>query len=393
MPFPGVAALPPCLGAAMIIAAGRGGDGIVARVLSWRPVVLIGLISYSLYLWHWPIIVLFKEATLQARLTHVQQGEIFAVCLMLSLLSWAFVENPMRRTAATRRFVFGAAAAGTSAVAVIAALLVMNDGFPQRLPSEAARLASYVGYNDPARFRTGLCFIDSRHGSVEFDADTCLHTTSGEPTVLLMGDSHAAHLWQAMARAMPNVNVLQATASGCRPTVTHAWGAARCVRVMDYVYQRYVPAHHVDLLVLSAAWTTGDDIELDRTLRWAQSHHVTTVVLGPSIMYDAPLPALLARESMSGDRGLVVRHQYHSIAGVDRMLSRETRAFPGAYVSMYQLMCPHDRCREFVGEGVPIQYDGDHFTPEGADFVVRQLIEEGAFQSAAPAHAPAAAHG
>src|SRR6185437_16922731 len=56
--FPGLAALVPCLGSALIIGAGESGSSLVGTVLSWRPVVFVGLISYSLYLWHWPLIVL-----------------------------------------------------------------------------------------------------------------------------------------------------------------------------------------------------------------------------------------------------------------------------------------------------------------------------------------------
>ncbi len=56
--FPGASALLPCVGSALIIWAGEGGTSLVGSALSWRPVVFIGLISYSLYLWHWPVIVL-----------------------------------------------------------------------------------------------------------------------------------------------------------------------------------------------------------------------------------------------------------------------------------------------------------------------------------------------
>ena len=66
MAFPGIAALPPCLGTALVIAAGRGGESLVARMLAWRPLALIGLISYSLYLWHWPVLVFLNMAGLTA---------------------------------------------------------------------------------------------------------------------------------------------------------------------------------------------------------------------------------------------------------------------------------------------------------------------------------------
>ena len=54
--FPGLSALAPCVGSALIIGAGESGSSVIGKILSWRPIVFIGLISYSLYLWHWPVI-------------------------------------------------------------------------------------------------------------------------------------------------------------------------------------------------------------------------------------------------------------------------------------------------------------------------------------------------
>lgn len=390
-PFPGLGALPACLGAALVIAAGRGGEGVVARVLAWRPVVFIGLISYSLYLWHWPIIVLVKEATLEPRLSHLQQAEVLAACVALSLFSWALVERPMRRAPAPRGLVFGAAGAGTLAVVAAAFTVMAGRGWPERLPGHAAQTASYVGYTDPANFRTGVCFIDSRHDTAIFRASVCLRQAPNEQTVVLMGDSHAAHLWRALANEMPHANVLQATASGCRPTVAQAdWAAARCVRVMNYMFEHYLPTHNVDLLLLSAAWTRGDEERLAETLTWAQRHGINAVVLGPSTAYDVPLPALLAREELTGDHSLAERHQDDSVILADRALAQAAAPFPGRYVSTYQIICPQGRCRRYVADHVPLQYDGDHFTPEGARFIVRQLEYAGVLRTASPhiAHVP-----
>jgi peptidoglycan/LPS O-acetylase OafA/YrhL len=60
MPFPGPAALIPCAGATLVIYATQGSETWTGKALSWRPVVFVGLISYSLYLWHWPVLVLAR---------------------------------------------------------------------------------------------------------------------------------------------------------------------------------------------------------------------------------------------------------------------------------------------------------------------------------------------
>ena len=91
VPFPGASALVPCAGAAFIIAAGETGSSIVGRLLSLKPIVFIGLISYSLYLWHWPIILFQHMAMLQPRnaSNHAIKGSIViaAFCVGNALLA------------------------------------------------------------------------------------------------------------------------------------------------------------------------------------------------------------------------------------------------------------------------------------------------------------------
>jgi peptidoglycan/LPS O-acetylase OafA/YrhL len=382
-PFPGLAALAPCLGAAFVIAAGRAGEGIVAKALAFPPIVLIGLMSYSLYLWHWPIIVLFREETLQVSLTHIQQAEILALCFGLALLSWLFVERPLRHVRASQRVVFGAAGAGTAVIVAAAVAIIVTDGLPQRVPENVARLASFSVDEGYERYRTGVCFLDSHHSDAPFDAAQCLRRNRGERSIMLLGDSHAAHFWSTLARQMPDVDILQATASGCRPTVGHEQGAARCRQLMDFVYGDYLAHNPVDLVVISAAWSASDSEAVAETVDWARAHDVPLVVLGPSAAYDAPLPVLLAHELQSQDPDFASGHRMTDIATADRALAEATTAHGGHYVSTYDIMCPDGPCREFVGDGVPIQYDGDHFTEEGALFMIRQLELAGAFETGA----------
>lgn len=97
-PFPGLAALPPCLGAAAIILAGVGeGGAAVGPVLGWLrspPMVALGRVSYSLYLWHWPVLVLARYAE-PAELGWAERLTLFAVAAVLSVLSYRFVEKPI----------------------------------------------------------------------------------------------------------------------------------------------------------------------------------------------------------------------------------------------------------------------------------------------------------
>jgi peptidoglycan/LPS O-acetylase OafA/YrhL len=100
-PFPGAAALLPCIGATLVIQAGRGGDNVVARLLSVPPLVFVGLISYSLYLWHWPLLV-FGRVTQAEPLTLAQSFSLAAVAVLFATLTWWLVETPFRARGAIR---------------------------------------------------------------------------------------------------------------------------------------------------------------------------------------------------------------------------------------------------------------------------------------------------
>src|SRR5690606_9234463 len=96
-PFPGYAALLPTLGAAAIISASNTDRWwYPTRVLSWRPAQFVGDISYSLYLWHWPLIVIAPSVPFWG-LTIYHRLALLVLCFVLAWLTKRFVEDPMRR--------------------------------------------------------------------------------------------------------------------------------------------------------------------------------------------------------------------------------------------------------------------------------------------------------
>jgi len=146
-PFPGLAALSPCLGAALFIWAtgGRLGERLpqVGRLLASRPLVFVGLISYSLYLWHWPLFAFTSYWALEP-ITMLHRVALALISLLLAALSWRFVESPFRKKlllpARPRMLLFATAVLAIVFAASI--LIVYSDGFPSRLPDRVQALAS-----------------------------------------------------------------------------------------------------------------------------------------------------------------------------------------------------------------------------------------------------------
>ena len=135
--FPGYNALYPVIGTALII---YSSNGIVNKLLSFRPMVYTGNISYSLYLWHWPILVLFRYTAVELTLFN----QIFAISLtyILSVLSYKYIEQPCRNLKAFR---FKPIAinyyAIPSAVLIIIALVGINfNGYQQRFPEKIIKM-------------------------------------------------------------------------------------------------------------------------------------------------------------------------------------------------------------------------------------------------------------
>ena len=140
-PFPGLNALFPCLGAAALIYSGQS-KGTVWRVLASPPFVFVGLISYSLYLWHWPIHV-YSNYVSRATTGWVWTVALIALSFCLAVLSWRFVEQPFRhREVFSRREIFGFGGSVSAATLVLCGLLFAVHGLPQRFPPSVQRIPS-----------------------------------------------------------------------------------------------------------------------------------------------------------------------------------------------------------------------------------------------------------
>ncbi|MXO49355.1 acyltransferase family protein [Erythrobacter vulgaris] len=193
--FPGLSALPACLGSTLLIWAGsteKAGQPFFNRLLALKPLVGIGLISYSLYLWHWPVLVAARifEQSVTIPL------DVALLCISLSVLlawlSWRFVEQPFRggpdRPQLSRKQIFGWSAASMGALSAVGAAMIVTGGIPARLGNEAgARYAANV-----ARAPIEVDCINRSP-----DEDPCI-LGGGSPDYVLWGDSHAGSLIPAL---------------------------------------------------------------------------------------------------------------------------------------------------------------------------------------------------
>lgn len=183
-PFPGLAAVVPCMGAMLLILTGREGNTWASRILSLKPLVALGLISYSIYLWHWPLIAFAKYSLWTTRF-----GPFFllSTSVILGALSWRLIEQPFRNNKGIRgKNVFASWLVASVALIAIGRTIEIQQGFPARFSQETIDLINYKTSKSPAN-KTGPIGFN-------FLASPKYGDLSAEPSVVLWGDSYAKSL-------------------------------------------------------------------------------------------------------------------------------------------------------------------------------------------------------
>jgi peptidoglycan/LPS O-acetylase OafA/YrhL len=385
-PFPGAAALLPCVGAASIIAAGKAGESVVGRALSLRPMAFIGMISYSLYLWHWPLIVFQGTDGLLIRgfSPKLTKLALLFASFVLATLSWRFVEQPFRdRRHLSRTMIFRMASVAAALLLVAGTIIVVSNGLPSRYPAAAVNVASFLDNTDAktdAQYRVGSCFLTSKDDYNDFNPSICLQQDAHKRNDLLVGDSHAAQLWYGLSMTFKDVSLMQATASGCKPTLDQSHSVeAKCSRLMEYIFADYLPRHHVDALIIAARWDGGDLEPLQKTLAWAHQRRINVVLFGPIVQYDSALPRLLALSIKSNDPDIPSLHRVAYYERLDADMAHLADTTPGVrYVSYFKMLCAERACLEYADAGVPLQSDYGHLTASGSLLVAAKVRDAGA---------------
>ena len=255
---PGLASLAPVGGAALLIGFARP-DNVWGRALAVRPLVGVGLVSYSAYLWHQPIF-----AFLRYRFAVPSGGAAMWAAAVasfgLAYLSWRFVEQPFRdRARIPRRVVFGAAAACGVALIIAGRIIAIQHGMPGRFPSYIA-VSRLVG-----AYRNACLDLEASPPAAVAAVRSCrLGSLDAAPDFLLIGDSHAAALADGVDIAAKRAgrSGILLSANACPPLlgVSSSWPRSRaaCFWQHDHLLE-IVKALGVKLVILHARWESLDE--------------------------------------------------------------------------------------------------------------------------------------
>ena len=205
----------------------------------------------------------------------------------------------------------------------------------------------------------------------------CIDPVPGKPNYLLIGDSHANHLWYGLQQAHPEAELLQGTVSSCRMTLTPAHDAtAQCRRLSAALFER-MERQPPDRVYLAGLWFEADAPAVAETLAWFKARRIPAVLIGPSPQYEQPLPRLLALGEHFGQPDLAASRRKHYRDGVEEIMAAEAMKAGVPYLSIWQAICPGNVCETRTPDGKPMQWDTGHLSKPGSVLVGQRLALQG----------------
>ena len=249
--FPGWWALLPTAGAALLIAAG-GRAALNRQVIAQRAMVGIGLISYPLYLWHWPLLVFYRNSAESTSTAGTLAAVVASVLLAWATFRW--IERPLRRVARPGRLALWLFA-GCMAVGALGLVVYKLDGVGARAKVSAnPRVNEQIGNASWEYSRNDIC----RQAHPTYAGLFCIQQQAGPPTLLLMGNSYANHLYPGLAGhpALRGHNILNI--GTCDPSGVLGSDRSECP-LQDAAITRNPT---VKTVILNASWPTFDDAGL-----------------------------------------------------------------------------------------------------------------------------------
>jgi peptidoglycan/LPS O-acetylase OafA/YrhL len=361
--FPGFYALLPVLGAILLIVSP---ESFVNKILlSNRPMVVIGLISYPLYLWHWPL--LSYLAIIRHGVPNVLEIWVAViVALALSWLTFRFVEIPLRRD----RNAVPKMSLALIAIGIVGITTVVTSGVGFRFPPEIRDIALL-----PPQNNTGFldkCFLEAPEA--QFNS-SCIEQ-GAKPLLFLWGDSTAAALVPGLknARQAEAFRLAHFASPGCAPILT-AGSNARCDEANDVVFG-FIKSSHPEIVLLHAMWETKDLGKLAGTIE--QLKVIGTpriIILGPVPVWKRTLPHSLVNYYRI--RHVVADRIASGVTGLqgDEQIQAFSKTANVEYISAWHALCNSDGCLTRAGPAANdvITSDIVHLSDAGSNFLVERI--------------------
>lgn len=391
--FPGLTAIPPVLGTMMIIWAGMdspAGQPFVSRLLGLKPIVFIGLISYSLYLWHWPLLVFARYYSITG-LGLYETVLILFLIFMMAVLSWQFVEKPFRKhNEISRQRIYAFAATSILTTSLFGFLIYYNKGFEAlpyfRLPESPTLPRDFSSI----KHCPSLEDIQDLNPAVDVLCKLGAPSQDDAPVeFLLLGDSQARALAYGVDLSAEKYSVSGKLAfyPGCATFLLNPQldEKKQCKLARQYV-KDYIDSHEdIKTVILFGRWD-GDQYymiypdggflrEIEATIAWLVENKKRVILVLPTPRLDYDLEssyyiALRTRRDINSVFGLSLDQYTRHIRRFSRFGREMASKYAIEIIEPEMILCRREAniCPMVIENNGPVMLytDNFHLSPWGS---------------------------
>jgi peptidoglycan/LPS O-acetylase OafA/YrhL len=365
--FPGTWALLPTLGTVLVISAGSQA-WLNRTVLSNNILVWFGLISYPLYLWHWPLLSFawIIESGMPSREIRIAA---VLISILLAWLTYRYIETPIRKQKKTMTPLLLAML--MTVVGFLGFQTYISDGFPSRpIQTKLSFDIPKMGIERLASMRAPFCHLykpDQTFSEYKLTIHTCLTLDPYRKNILVIGDSHALDLRMSLSLAYNNINFLQATGSGCTPIETiYNTINSRCGDLLRYIKYEYTELRKLDGIILTAKWDDRFALAI-KDIKYFKSLGLPVVVFGPTYEFTDDVPKILSRNlSHKSYAKMLANYSILNRFSLDLSMESFFKDKKVAFVSKIQNFCVNGICPVLGDNNNLLILDSSHWTKAGA---------------------------
>jgi peptidoglycan/LPS O-acetylase OafA/YrhL len=384
--FPGYISLVPSLGAALLIFAGCYGPSLSRAVFSFPPFVWVGLISFSLYLWHWPVLAFYRYA--YGPLTLEGSIGCAAIMLALTLFAYFFVEKPFRQARKGPVQLSAIGLVGTAIVAV-SAVSIANSGMLQTFyPSNyAERLKAFEGQTSPSISFPYVCQASGGKINALFTDPRCLIGPKDKaPHILMVGDSNSSHFVGYFKEMGEHYGISLRNISHpiCPPfkgdsSIPYS-GGSEALSCMNFNQIFREQAQKYDTLVISGFWTyyaeKSPTFLSDLTSLFEEFKN-KKIIIGLTVPMFAGFDMKCYAKSIKiPSMGCEQRDTspYHEDYPINNEIEKIAKNYPNiSTFSLHNVICKDDSCSAYTSKK-PIYWDGYHLSGQGSELLGKEAL-------------------
>lgn len=398
--FPGYNALYPTIGTALLLYSHKG---VINKLLATRPMVFSGNISYSLYLWHWPIFALIRYMSIE--LTLIVQIVCILVTYVLSILSYQYIEQPLRKSRINSftPIVIKFYAVPTLMLIAISMFGIHQKGYPGRFDqqvvkmeyalnthSSESRKACHSAFRDNQRLPDDVCIIGEKN---KFNLNK---------GVFIFGDSHANHLVPFLSELIQDADVwgIDYTLDRCIPIVGLNWGgslykAERCKERNEKAMQ-YFQNNRFKYVVMAASWPGIETNRMFNNVAQLTDNNSKIMLFEEKLKYSIKLildsgaipvlfedtPILAGKSPKCPIKKLLFDNLLDCGISIEAnpfisdAFNKIKRHNPQVIIiKPSELYCEGNRCNMELNR-TPLYRDGDHLNEVGAKVLARKYLEK-----------------